>query len=324
MTFTLLASICVLGSADERLLRDVLAGWFHVIAHELRLPAAPPPPIFLADRHCRFRVEASPRGTLHIAEWSLEVTGAEHGGTIDLPNGARLPLAGMAFASRWSGSDSVFLYASLPDVWAADPVHADTPEDWYQFLRPVLIHELTHTRQLAGVLPGITAAARALGLSQVDDDIIQERFGEDSAFSTMVIDERDRFLQVAVEASAFRRCAELGAALTSLDRRHRRFFGPPVEDFVVLESLFLDLEGAAQWAALRALRAGPMQVGTPQDAIDRVRDNRKWWSQEYGLALYLALDATVANWQQAVLAPPFTSSFVLLGRYHSTQCKGPP
>ncbi len=52
--------------------------------------------------------------------------------------------------------------------------------------------------------------------------------------------------------------------------------------------------------------------GNDAEALRLVRDNKKYWSQDQGLALFLLVDALVPNWQARVFAPAPASPFALL------------
>jgi hypothetical protein len=46
--------------------------------------------------------------------------------------------------------------------------------------------------------------------------------------------------------------------------------------------------------------------------LDRVRGNRKWWSQEEGLALYLLVERFVPGWVERTMPPELASPVALL------------
>ena len=76
-----------------------------------------------------------------------------------------------------------------------------------------------------------------------------------------------------------------------------------------LGDIFLEMEGAGQWAGYRAMiRNG----ASPAAARDRMRRGRKKWSQDEGFALYLALDAAVPGWQAKVFRDQPSSAWSLL------------
>lgn len=90
-------------------------------------------------------------------------------------------------------------------------------------------------------------------------------------------------------------------ALAAADERRTRWFAGADGVYADLEDVFLNMEGAAQWAAYRiALR----HAGTDADAWDvltRFRRGGRFWSQDVGLALFLAADAYAPGWQARVL-----------------------
>ena len=58
------------------------------------------------------------------------------------------------------------------------------------------------------------------------------------------------------------------------------------------------LEGVGQWAAYRLTKA---RTGSETETLRLVRDNRRYWSQDEGLALFLLIDALVPGWQARVV-----------------------
>ena len=78
------------------------------------------------------------------------------------------------------------------------------------------------------------------------------------------------------------------------------------------ENLFLSMEGAGQWAAYRFAKAQAGPAASDAATVTFVRDNRKYWSQEEGLALFLLLDAYVPDWQARVFGPTLISPMALL------------
>ena len=99
-------------------------------------------------------------------------------------------------------------------------------------------------------------------------------------------------------------------ALAMVRERHARYFTGPTAAYAELESLFLTMEGVGQWAAYRLARMNA--GGNDAEALRLVRDNKRYWSQDQGLALFLLVDALVPNWQARVFAPAPASPFALL------------
>jgi hypothetical protein len=70
------------------------------------------------------------------------------------------------------------------------------------------------------------------------------------------------------------------------------------------------MEGVACWSALQMRRRRTSE--SPAVALDRLRNNRKWWSQEEGLALLLLLDRFAPGWPPRLLSPEVPSPVDLL------------
>lgn len=306
------AAVCTLSAPNLAVVERTFAAWSYVSRDRLQLPKDRPPLIILADRRCTYTFRPSAKGRFTLDGSRVGMTARAHGDSVTLPTGARLPIAGMAFTSLYGAGDSAYFYATLPDVWKADPKYREDPEDWAAFLTPVILHELTHTRQLRAILESLQPAGSALKMSAMDDDMIQRRYESDTAFTRSVLRERDLLFEAAREPDATRRRATVRQALDLRRARHARYFTGPDSAYATIETRFTDMEGVAQWAALGYVRQHPLPGEEPTALVDRFRGNRKWWSQEYGLALYLALDATIPGWQHEVFPPRLRSAIDLL------------
>jgi hypothetical protein len=307
-----LAAACTLSASNRAVVERTFAAWSYVSHDLLQLPTKQPPLIILVDRRCTYTFRPARSGRFLLEGTRVGMTAQAHGDSVTLPTGARLPIAGMAFTSLYGVDDKAYFYATLPDVWKADPRYRDDPEDWATFLTPVMLHELTHTRQLLAIMKSLEPAGRALKTSDMDDDMIQRRYQSDTAFTSSVLHERDLLFAAAQERDVMRRLASVRQALNLRRARHAHYFTGADSAYAAIETRFIDMEGVAQWAAFGYVRQHPRAGETPAALVDRFRNNRKWWSQEYGLALYLALDATVPGWQRDVFPPRLRSALDLL------------
>lgn len=97
-----------------------------------------------------------------------------------------------------------------------------------------------------------------------------------------------------------------------MKKRYARYFTGANSIYREIESLFLTLEGTGQWAAWR-LAAARARPGAPEtEALRLVRDNRKYWSQDEGLALFILIDALMPGWQARVFSAAPPSPFEML------------
>jgi len=310
------AADCRLVGAERRWIRSSLAAWERVSTRALQLPAARPPLLLFYDRRCLFRFppsnarDGSSPVAVRVGRETFAGSARSHGGTIELPNGTRLRVRPVTYASLLPGDSSTFLLLALEDVWVSDPAYRFDPENWSDYLTRVFVHEMTHARHLTAWAPLLRVEAGRVGLSDLNDDIIQQRFDTVPGFHEAVQRET-AMLYEGIAQTGTRRRMLVRAAIDSIQARRARFFGGLKAPWSRIEQLLLDLEGAGQWAALSHLVYSRPGARVDQ-LIDVVRDSRTYWSQDEGLALYLAVDALVPGWQQLAFSDEPRSSLELL------------
>ena len=276
-------SACELTTREKDWLRESLLAWDEISTRVLHLAGAGHPPIILFDASCEYR----------LVPGTAAVTGRMHGGHVLLPNGQSLAPAPVGFASLTVGDTAPFLVVALRSVWESDTTLMD--EDWDQFLTRSFIHEMTHTRQLPAVVARLRAAGGLAGMSDVDDDIVQETFDTSAAFGTAVRREIRLLYDAASARNVGERRRRARAALAAIKARRERFFGGEAAPWAFVEQVMLDLEGAAEFAELSYLRLANPRTPPPR-LLERVRGDRAFWSQDEGLALFLLLDALHPGW----------------------------
>jgi hypothetical protein len=279
-----LAADCTMSKADQAFLDSALATWQAVRAESLKLGPAPLPSFIVFDDQCVWR----------------DGVGAAHSGTIALPDGNEVPAKVMTFAGAHEGKP--FLVMALPAVWRAEPRHRDNPQ-LDRLLRSVFVHEMTHTRQSGTFGARLTELEAQHKIENLNDDLVQEKFGGREGFAAAFAVERD--LLYAVPSSP----ALVKDAVRAIDARRKRYFVGDDAFYGELEELFLGMEGVANWAGFRAA----MHDGATRDeAIALMRGSRKWFSQDEGLALFLAIDALRPGWQGRVFGEKPAGVFQLL------------
>jgi hypothetical protein len=268
-----------MSAADRAFLDGALATWQAVRAESLKLAPAPLPMFIVFDDQCVWR----------------DGVGSAHKGTIALPDGNEVPAKVMTFAGAHEGKP--FLVMALPAVWRAEPKHRDNPR-LETLLRSVFVHEMTHTRQSATFGTRLTELEQEHKIENLNDDLVQEKFAAREGFQAAFEKERDLLYAGSVRE-----------AVRSIEARRSRYFAGDEAFYGELEELFLGMEGVANWAGVRAA----MHDGLSRDeAITLMRGSRKWFSQEEGLALFLAIDALVPAWQGRVFADKPAGVFTLL------------
>jgi len=300
-------SPCTLAAEDRAWLQGALDAWEAARRDALRLPPGPLPWLVLFDARCVWHVGPDPsapapradgapasEARLTHAGAAVPVRGLAHGGSVPLPDGGRVPPRVVSFAATYQGGEKPYLVMSLPTVWRAEPRHAADPH-LDRLLRGVFVHEMTHTAQARAFGRRLDELAERHGLGdELDDDVVQRRFGTAAGFREAYEAERDLLYRAAGETDPGRRRALAADALARMSERRARYFTGADTLYAELEDLFLTLEGAANWAAYRAAVAEGMSEA---DALALIRRGGRFWSQDQGLALFLAADAVVPGWQ---------------------------
>jgi hypothetical protein len=304
---------CNMPPATRSWIGQSLEAWDDVREHALRLPPRPPPRLMFFDRTCVFTLSPFIAGPALIISGSdtLRFRAGAHGGRVALPNGRSLPVRAEAFASLLPGDSATFLVMSLEPVWRSDPELGGVNEDWPAYLQRAFVHEMTHARQLVAWAPLLRVAAGRVGLVDVDDDVIQQQFDTVPGVRASVRQETALLFQSAETESPTARRDLVRRALDLMRERRTRTYGTADAPWARVEQLLLDMEGAAQWAALAHVRRTERRLA-PRAQRDLVRGSGQYWSQDQGLALYMALAALVPDWPVAMFSADPPSAVSLL------------
>lgn len=321
----LAAETCALDEEGRAWIQGALDDWRVASREILRLEDRPLPWMVFIDTACAWHVAADARGDADLAATlqpagaalrfdgrAVEVRGVVHAGSVTLPGGQQVPAAPLSFAAPYGDAGAAFFVIGMPAVWRRAPRHADDPDlPW--LVNSVFVHEMTHTRQVASVYRRIDAlAARVPNPESLDDDVIQTRFDSVPGFRAAIDAERGLLFRAAAEPDHARRRELAAQALTSAKERRARWFTGADSVYAELEDVFLGMEGAAQWAAYRiALRHAGADANSAA-VLTRFRRGGTFWSQDYGLALFLTLDALLPGWQPRAFADEPASVFAML------------
>lgn len=320
-TPTPVASRCSLPETDVSWTQRFIDGWT-LVSKELRLDPRPLPWIVLFDSSCAWHLNpgeaalatGEPLATpLSFAGELVPVRAVPHPGKVRLPNGSEIPAQVMATAfSVENGKSAFFALASL-SLWRSDPQASQDPEIEERILSAAL-HEIVHTRQLLNAVRRLEALRQQHELpEQMNDDIIEDRFKSVPGFSEAFEAERDVFYQAVSETDAARRRDLITRGLAMARERRARFFTGPNSGFAAVEDVFLNMEGAAEWARFRFHQIA-RKPGLEDDSaiIAFLRGKNNSWSQDEGLALVLLLDKLRPGWQEHVLTSEHAALFDLL------------
>lgn len=280
---------------------STIALWNKVSDKSLHLADRELPLVIFFDEQCVWPTGASTAEipgsvSITVSGQRLALQPAAHTGMVPLPEGGEIPPQLILFASTFGEDRKPYHVMPLPSIWRKAPHHAGEPEkELNDLIRSVFVHEMTHTQQSSALGARIDAIVADQGLDDsINDDIVQDRFSDNSGFVAAVEHERDLLFGAAAAESntAARRLAE--QALQSMRQRRADYFRGDLAWLGELEDVFLYMEGAANWAAYRALLA---QGVAPEEALPRLRRGGRYWSQDIGLALFLVIDRLSPDWQ---------------------------
>jgi hypothetical protein len=317
---------CALSAGDAAYVQNALDAWTRVTRDLLQISDTDLPWMILYTRSCAYHLapdaatalarETRPLDArLSYRGQAVPVRAVPVADAVRLPSGDSIPVAGIAFTSLYEreGAARPFFVTALPEVWAKDPKYADDPEDWAPFVLEVLAHELVHTRQMVAIFEKLDALKKRYPIvpETVNDDWLQEKFEPVAGVAPTVRAEIELLFQAAAEPEDGRARAIARTALALLHARRSTYYGESVAAYSAMEDLFLNMEGVACWSAF-SLALARQPAAPPQRALNAFRGNRKFWSQEEGLALFLTLDRFVPKWRARVFPPELASPVELL------------
>jgi hypothetical protein len=163
----------------------------------------------------------------------------------------------------------------------------------------VLLHEMAHTRQFAAVARHLEHLP-----DDISDDSLQEAFSKNADYVRDYETERD-LLYAAAHAATDREARDLAAqALEHLRQRRDRWFTGENAKWREIDDVFLTMEGVGQWVIDWWWSTSPEGLKLDRAVAEReVRRNRKWWTQDEGLALFLVIDRLLPDWQSRAFGP---------------------
>jgi|CXWL01.1.fsa_nt_gi hypothetical protein len=297
---------CTLAPEERTWLAGAVGAWQRVSAEALALPPQSLPWMVLFDTACSWDLlpagsqESLPRGVgevraeLTVGGDVLTLRGRAHLGAVRLPTGDTIPPQLTTFTGSYgSPASQPFFVFALPTVWRQTPRHQNEP-GLDRLMRSVFAHEMTHTRQTRAFGEGLDELAAGHGLSDLDDDVVQDTFGGRPDFRAAYEHERD-LLYAAVRAADPRTRRGLASdALAAMRARRATHYVGATAFYAELEDVFLSMEGTANWAGYQVAVA---DGASADEALALMRRGGHHWSQDEGLALFLVIDALLPGWQ---------------------------
>ncbi len=284
---------CAMGAGDAAWVERALSAWRYSAREITGIGRVEGFEAILFDHACVL-TSADALNT-ETAHWNA----ALHGDAVPLPGGEEVPAGVVSFATAEQGR--AFLVMSAPSVWRAGGV--DNPGIGLETMMvAVLLHEGSHVAQVQtyGARIGRIAEANHLP-DDFNDDSIQRRFESDAGFAASVQRETDLFYEAAAapDDATARRLA--GEARALMQARMQRFYTGADAYLAEAEDVWLTMEGSGQFAGYRWL-VDPQGGAAPADlASPNFARRSRWWSQNEGLGVFLALERIAGpGWRRVV------------------------
>lgn len=316
-------SSCSLTDTDVRWFQSALDGWHQVSKDFLLLDPKPIPWVVLFDDACTWHLAATAeipgsepaKIRLAYAGDTVPARFLRHNGKVQLPNGAEIPADIMAAAFHSRDRETTFFALATFDLWRRHPQASKDPELERRLLS-VVLHEIMHTRQLPYVALRVADLEKRSGTTfEANDDMIENRFKNVAGFQEAFSAERDLLYRAVAETDPALRRTLIDQALGMVRQRRERFFTGADQPYAELEELFLNMEGAAEWARFKYHQAAPGNTMSDAEIISFIRGGENSWSQDMGLALVLLLEKEVPGWQRQLLGPEMASPLKLLEKH---------
>lgn len=302
-------------AADVNWMSGTLKQWQETASEALGLADTSLPWIIFFDATCSWNINAPAQdigemidasrvhsGEMIFNETPLPIAGYTHDGEIVLPEGGTIPPQLILFTSTYGSMRASYMVMAMPEIWRVAPHHANEPaSELDRLIRSVFVHEMVHTAQSSVFgrrLDAITEKNR-LNDDEVSDDMIQHRFADNSAFSDSVDQERKLLFDAANTDDRTQARALVSRAVGMIRQRHAKWLSGENAHLAELEDIFFYMEGAANWAAYQALLDQGM---TPEQALPVLRRGGRWWTQDEGLAIFLAIDHLLPGWQARAMS----------------------
>lgn len=278
-------------------LENWFSAWELMSKQVLKLPKSTPPTMLFYDDMYVYTTSkiSAPNGVFFdgpklLGEklpWRKEL----HNDTLTIPDGQRIPIQLMTFAAPSKQKDvEAFFVMAAPVFWKG--VGIESKEVGLEkLLTGVFLHEFSHTRQMNGMGSKITDFDNNNTFNvEVSDDIIQDYFAKNNLYVTDYKNE----LSILYAAAFTKKKSELYAltrkGLRLFREKQLKYIRPTNEVLIDMENIFLSMEGLGQFMIVSWL-TNPDGGNIPFDiAVKATRRNKKWWSQDEGLALFLILD----------------------------------
>ncbi|MGU3373885.1 hypothetical protein [Chryseobacterium sp. M5A1_1a] len=211
-----------------------------------------------------------------------------HHNILTLPDKTSVPIGVMSFASEIPTSKKSFFVMPLPSFWKKSGI--ESKELGLDNLTTgVFIHEFSHSQQMQSFGKNITQYEKQNSFGvPFNDDMVQAIFSDNKAYVDLYHSEVASLYNSVKNKELD--TEQLSKGLSLISERQANYFKDQYKGLKEIDDLFLTMEGMGQYSMYIWLihpKGGRIDKSIAQDGVRR---NKKWWSQDEGLALFLVLE----------------------------------
>jgi hypothetical protein len=299
-------------------MQSVLDAWQTTARRDLHVPLQSPPWIIFYDDSTAWHLNpdtthlpshTTSKATLRYANRRYPLARIVNDGRLWVPDRESLPLTPRSATMVHSNGQTPYTILPLPRLFrrAAPP---DEARELDKAFLAAAVHELTHTRHLVGYGKRLEQLRARYRLPETfDDNLIQERYDEDTIYTSILAEERTALNNAVFAKTPGEAKTELRIALATAELRKKTFFDGDNAGFSELDDFYLVLEGVAMWAQYQHARRAAPPSEPWQRTLSLLLNRTQSWSQGEGLALFVLLDRFRPNWQATFMAETFPSPF---------------
>ncbi|MGH1334751.1 MAG: hypothetical protein ACRBFS_01385 [Aureispira sp.] len=284
-------------------LYEWISAWELIVNDEFKLGQANPPEMLFFDTQYVYTNSklSAPNGKKikgpNLYGKKIEWLKQEHNDTLIIPDGNKVPIQIMTFASpsEKEGIESFFVMAA-PSFWKNAGI--DSEEVGLEnMLTGVFLHEFAHTRQMDGIGKKITDYDNNYQFDfSVSDDLIQDYFSNDSIYTKLFREQTELIYEYLNTEKPQK--GHINDFIQNFAVRQEEYLKPKKNILVEMDKVFLTMEGIGQYAMIAWLTHPNGGGFSEKLAIKATRRGKSWWSQDEGLAWVLLYKkiAKEPNW----------------------------
>lgn len=213
-----------------------------------------------------------------------------------MPNGQITPIEIMSFAASGKrGSNQTFFVMGTPSFWIQNQIQSDElgNENLYT---SIFLHEFAHSQQNKNFGKKLQEFENEINFEiELDDNLVQKQMDGNLEYNQVMKAEINLFYNAFWEIDSVNSKKMSKKALSIYYARQTQYFIGTKERFKTYDDFFITMEGIGQYVAFIWLTNTKGANLDNETAVVGLRRNKKWWSQDEGLAMFLLFNKQNTN-----------------------------